>query len=101
MERLAAVSCETYRHVVRQDPRFVPYFRAATPELDLSSLNVGSRPAKRNPTGGVESLRAIPWVFAWTQTRLNLPAWLGVGEGFGGVEPEELTDMYDKWPWFR
>ena len=82
MERLADVSCENYRHIVRKDPQFVPYFRAATPEQELSGLNVGSRPAKRNPRGGVESLRAIPWVFAWTQIRLNLPAWLGVGEAF-------------------
>merc|ERR1711898_53201 len=78
-----------------------PFFRKATPELELAALNVGSRPAKRNPTGGVESLRAIPWIFAWEQTRLSLPAWLGIGEGFDGVQPEELTDMYDKWPWFR
>ena len=52
----------------------MPYFRAATPEIEIASLNVGSRPAKRRPTGGVETLRAIPWVFAWTQTRLNLTA---------------------------
>ena len=73
MERLAEVSCDHYREIVRKHPRFVPYFRTSTPELELSGLNVGSRPAKRNPKGGVESLRAIPWVFAWTQTRLNLP----------------------------
>ena len=99
MERLSDVSCAAYRNVVREEPRFVPYFRTATPELEvtkrkktskcfkiysakyyeyyisnmqLAGLNVGSRPAKRNPKGGVESLRAIPWVFSWTQTRLNL-----------------------------
>ena len=69
MERLSEISCAAYRKIVREEPKFVPYFRSATPELELSGLNVGSRPAKRNPKGGVESLRAIPWVFAWTQTR--------------------------------
>lgn len=62
MERISDVSCEAYRHTVREDPRFVPYFRQATPELELGLLNIGSRPSKRNPKGGVESLRAIPWV---------------------------------------
>lgn len=52
---------------MRGDPRFVPYFRQATPELELGTLNIGSRPAKRRPTGGVETLRAIPWVFSWAQ----------------------------------
>lgn len=106
MQRLGDVSCKAYRKVVRETPQFVPYFRAATPELELGGLNVGSRPAKRNPKGGVESLRAIPWVFAWTQTRLNLPAWLGVGEAFskelGTAEGTRvLKDMYGNWPWFR
>lgn len=104
MERLSDVSCKAYRKVVREEPRFVPYFRTATPELELSGLNVGSRPAKRNPKGGVESLRAIPWVFAWTQTRLNLPTWLGVGEALSKElhdNPAVLKDMYKNWPWFR
>jgi phosphoenolpyruvate carboxylase len=104
MERLSETSCAAYRKVVREEPRFVPYFRAATPELELAGLNVGSRPAKRNPKGGVESLRAIPWVFAWTQTRLNLPAWLGVGEGLEKElreNPVVLKEMYAQWPWFR
>jgi len=101
MKELSDVSCAAYRKVVRETPDFVPFFRAATPELELAALNVGSRPAKRNPTGGVESLRAIPWIFAWEQTRLSLPAWLGIGEGFDGVSKEALTDMYARWPWFR
>jgi phosphoenolpyruvate carboxylase len=60
---LSDVSCAAYRKIVREDERFVPYFRSATPELELSQLNIGSRPAKRNATGGVESLRAIVSVF--------------------------------------
>ena len=106
MTRLGDVSCKAYRKIVRETPQFVPYFRAATPELELAALNIGSRPAKRNPKGGVESLRAIPWVFAWTQTRLNLPAWLGVGEAFNKElqSPEGgrvIKDMYANWPWFN
>jgi phosphoenolpyruvate carboxylase len=104
MQRMSDVSCEDYRKVVRDDPRFVPYFRQATPELELGILNIGSRPAKRNPTGGIESLRAIPWTFAWAQTRLNLSAWLGVGSGFNPKDEQdkaELKEMYQQWPWFR
>ena len=78
MDRISEASCAAYRHTVREDPRFVPYFRQATPELELGLLNIGSRPAKRNPKGGVESLRAIPWTFAWAQSRMHLSAWLGV-----------------------
>lgn len=104
MERLSDVSCKIYRGVVREEPRFVPYFRAATPELELSGLNVGSRPTKRNPKGGVESLRAIPWNFAWTQTRLNLPTWLGIGEAFAAEiqrDSKTLKEMCAQWPWFQ
>lgn len=104
MERISKVSCASYRHTVREDPRFVPYFRQATPELELGRLNIGSRPAKRNPKGGVESLRAIPWTFAWAQTRMHLSAWLGVGDGLSPESEEEkalLREMYEEWPWFR
>lgn len=104
MKRLSDTSCRVYRNIVREEPRFVPYFRAATPEMELSGLNVGSRPAKRNPKGGVESLRAIPWNFAWTQTRLNLPTWLGVGEAFEKeleANPKVIREMMEQWPWFR
>merc|ERR1711957_264600 len=105
MNTLSKVSCDAYRSIVREDDRFVPYFRSATPELELSALNIGSRPAKRNATGGVESLRAIPWIFAWTQTRLNLPTWLGVGEAIGEVlnssDADKLRSMYADFDHFR
>jgi phosphoenolpyruvate carboxylase len=105
MHTLSEISCDSYRKVVREDERFVPYFRAATPELELASLNIGSRPAKRNATGGVESLRAIPWNFAWTQTRLNLPTWLGVGDAIRSVldsdKAQLLREMYRDWGSFR
>lgn len=105
MDRLSDISCAAYRRIVRGDERFVPYFRTATPEQELSSLNIGSRPAKRKASGGVESLRAIPWIFAWTQTRLNLPTWLGVGEAISEVlaseDEETLRTMYAEWGTFR
>lgn len=105
MDKLSQISCDAYRRIVRGDERFVPYFRAATPELELSNLNIGSRPAKRKASGGVESLRAIPWIFAWTQTRLNLPTWLGVGEAINEVlasgDAETLRTMYKEWGTFR
>jgi phosphoenolpyruvate carboxylase len=105
MQRISDVSCAAYRNTVNNDPRFVPYFRQATPELELGRLNIGSRPAKRNPKGGVESLRAIPWIFAWTQTRLNLPTWLGVGEAISEVlaskDAETLRTMYKEFGSFR
>lgn len=103
MERISKESCTSYRNLVREEPRFVPYFRQATPELELSSLNLGSRPAKRNPKGGIESLRAIPWTFAWTQTRTNLSAWLGVEAALAASDSDvkTMTKMYEEWPWFR
>ena len=104
MDVLSEVSCEAYRNVVRVDPEFVPYFRAATPELELGKLPLGSRPAKRNPQGGVESLRAIPWIFAWSQNRLLLPAWLGAGEAIqysiNKGHAKLLEDMCREWPFF-
>jgi len=104
MDRVSEVSCADYRKLVRDTPQFVDYFRQATPELELGSLNIGSRPAKRNPKGGIESLRAIPWTFAWTQSRLHLSAWLGVGRGLNpesGTDKDELIEMYKEWPWYR
>ncbi|MBB1371215.1 phosphoenolpyruvate carboxylase (plasmid) [Pseudoalteromonas sp. HL-AS2] len=105
MALISEESCEHYRNVVRHDENFVPYFRMATPELELSKLPLGSRPAKRNPTGGVESLRAIPWIFAWSQNRLMLPAWLGALTGLQAALAkygvETLQEMSLQWPFFR
>ena len=104
ISKLAADGRDNYRSIVRHDPNFVPYFRVATPEQELGKLPLGSRPAKRKPTGGIESLRAIPWIFAWAQTRMVLPSWLGsmkavqtsLDEGAGPT----IEDMLSNWPFF-
>ncbi|MBP8173784.1 MAG: phosphoenolpyruvate carboxylase [Aeromonadaceae bacterium] len=105
MEQLAQISCDHYRSVVRGEPNFVPYFRAATPEMELGKLPLGSRPSKRKPNGGIESLRAIPWIFAWTQNRLMLPAWLGTAEAINAALADGkealLVEMSKEWPFFR
>ncbi|MCQ9122880.1 phosphoenolpyruvate carboxylase [Rodentibacter caecimuris] len=104
MDELSTISCKIYRDVVRGDKDFVPYFRSATPEQELSKLPLGSRPAKRNPNGGVESLRAIPWIFAWMQNRLMLPAWLGAGAAVRQViengKSDIIQEMCQTWPFF-
>jgi phosphoenolpyruvate carboxylase len=106
MEEMAQASAAAYRSVVREHPDFVAYFRSATPEVELGYVNVGSRPSRRGKSkGGVDSLRAIPWVFAWTQTRLMLPSWLGVGAALGAAlangHEETLKEMYRDWQFFR
>jgi phosphoenolpyruvate carboxylase len=105
MADLAEVACEAYRGVVRGESRFVEYFRRATPEVELGALNIGSRPARRRAGGGIETLRAIPWIFAWTQNRLCLPSWLGVGHALSKAvemgQLNELQEMYREWPFFR
>lgn len=106
MDDLAEAARRIYREVVYEHPRFVEYFRKATPEPELASLPIGSRPARRTTGGaGVESLRAIPWVFAWTQTRLLLPSWLGAGEALSDALAREaeplLREMYAEWPFFQ
>ncbi|WP_321350944.1 phosphoenolpyruvate carboxylase [Halopseudomonas oceani] len=104
MQQLADRSVEVYRGAVRGEPQFVEYFRQATPEQELGRLPLGSRPAKRRSQGGIETLRAIPWIFAWTQTRLMLPAWLGAGqalrEALDAGKQEQLREMMVGWPFF-
>jgi phosphoenolpyruvate carboxylase len=104
MDELAADGVSAYRAVVRDNPQFVEYFRQSTPEQELGRLPLGSRPAKRR-AGGIESLRAIPWIFGWTQTRLMLPAWLGweaaLSKALERGEGELLGQMREQWPFFR
>lgn len=103
IEDMSQHSLEAYRGVVRGHKHFVEYFRNLTPEQELGKLALGSRPAKRKASGGVESLRAIPWVFAWAQVRLNLPAWLGVLQALEHAQakqPEALAAMMRDWPFF-
>jgi len=103
-ETLAALSERahgSYRALV-SGPGFVPFFRAFTPVDELALLEIGSRPARR-PEGDdyLRSLRAIPWVFAWTQNRCLLPAWYGCGAAFGDADLSELRRLYRAWAFFR
>lgn len=102
LEQLSAQAFEAYRILVWDDPRFVPFFRSFTPIEELALLEIGSRPARR-PEGGelLASLRAIPWVFAWTQNRCILPAWYGCGTAFAAADIEDLRGLYRGWAFFR
>jgi len=105
MDNLSERSCAHYRSMVRDNPDFVAYFREATPEQELANLPLGSRPARRKKGGGISSLRAIPWIFAWTQNRLMLPAWLGAGQALGeslhANDQDILVEMAENWPFFE
>ena len=107
LEHLSASSSQTYRELVYEDEDFYAFFSGASPIGELSLLNIGSRPAKRVEKPDVESLRAIPWVFAWTQNRFLLPSWYGAGtalDAFIGDSDrglELLREMYRGWPFFR
>ena len=105
MDRLSAHALEEFRGMIRDNPDFVPYFVQATPEAELGTLKIGSRPARRRKGEGITYLRAIPWIFAWTQTRLMLPAWLGIGtalqQALDQNQEAELRDMQANWPFFK
>jgi phosphoenolpyruvate carboxylase len=105
MDQLSARARSSYRAVVYDDPRFLEYFRFATPEPELRRVRIGSHPVRRDGGMGVEGLRAIPWQFAWTQTRLLLPSWLGVedalDEAIARGETSLLHAMYERWPFFQ
>ncbi|MZR62370.1 phosphoenolpyruvate carboxylase [Alcanivorax sp. DP30] len=106
MQTLTDVSVAGYRSVVRDEPELVRYLRTVTPETELSRLALGSRPARRKQDAGIGSLRAIPWVFAWTQIRLMLPAWLGTGGALeealaDSEQAARVRDMADRWPFFQ
>ncbi len=103
MDVLAQSSCDLYRGILNRHD-FIPYFNAVTPIQEIGQLSIGSRPAKRNALQALSSLRAIPWVFAWTQNRLLLPAWLGVGVGMQQLremKPTAAHEMISEWPFFN
>jgi phosphoenolpyruvate carboxylase len=104
LAEMADESAAVYRSLVHDDPDFVAFFEAVTPVSEISRLRLGSRPAKRTAAGGIEDLRAIPWVFSWTQARIVLPAWLGLGTALRHARErhglELLQRMAAEWPFF-
>jgi phosphoenolpyruvate carboxylase len=103
METLSAAAMAAYRELVYQTPGFVDYFQAATPVSEISDLNIASRPSSRTASKRIEDLRAIPWVFSWSQSRVMLPGWFGVG---AAVEASRLPlsllrEMAEAWPMFK
>jgi phosphoenolpyruvate carboxylase len=104
LAEMAADSEALYRSVVQDDPDFVRFFEGVTPVSEVSRLRLGSRPAKRGRAGGIDELRAIPWVFSWTQSRIVLPAWLGLGTALRNARErhgvEVLCQMAAEWPFF-
>jgi phosphoenolpyruvate carboxylase len=108
MDTLSAHAMAAYRDLVYGTEGFVAYFRATTPIVEISELNIGSRPASRKKSDRIEDLRAIPWVFSWAQCRVMLPGWYGFGSAVGafvaarGAEGEALlARMAVEWPFFR
>ncbi len=107
MDHLSASAYTRYRRLIYDDPDFLHFFEQATPILELGWLNIGSRPVRRSKGRSIEELRAIPWVFAWMQSRYVLPSWYGVGgalEEYVGEDAgrlDELQQMYRGWPFLR
>jgi phosphoenolpyruvate carboxylase len=108
MEALSSSAHAAYRKLVYDEPAFLRYFHAASPIDEISELRIGSRPARRKKGGGIADLRAIPWVFSWTQNRHGLPGWFGLGSAFAAFRRRRagrghatLAEMYREWPFFR
>ena len=105
IESMTRISTNAYRKNINDNYDFIRYFKTVTPHLALGKLSIGSRPSKRKNVDNIQSLRAIPWVFAWTQIRLMLPAWLGTGDAlkYSSVKKykKTLTDMEKNWPFFN
>ena len=102
---MSDISKSSYRKNINQSTEFIKYFQTVTPHVALGKLSIGSRPSKRKNVDNIKSLRAIPWVFAWTQIRLMLPAWLGSAEALRYSYIKEfrktLYDMEKNWPFFN
>ena len=106
MDEIVEDSYNKYRKLVFENPNFYNYFFEATPIKEISSLNIGSRPASRKKITDIGGLRAIPWVFSWSQSRIMLPGWYGVGTAFSNFinkdkgNIDKLRKMYKEWPFF-
>ena len=105
MHEIADLSFAKYRELIER-PFFVHYFRTVTPISEVEQLPIGSRPSRRKTDGGLADLRAIPWVFSWTQTRCLIPAWFGIGSALHDLVQSDssrlqLREMYEQWPFFR
>ena len=104
INKMSEISTSAYRKYLNQSEEFIRYFRTVTPHKSLGKLAIGSRPSKRKNVDNIQSLRAIPWVFAWTQIRLMLPGWLGTTEAlrYGSIKKlsKTITDMERNWPFF-
>ncbi|BBY77606.1 phosphoenolpyruvate carboxylase [Mycolicibacterium parafortuitum] len=106
LDDLAARAQRAYGELVHETPGFVEYFKASTPVSEIGALNIGSRPTSRKPTTSISDLRAIPWVLAWSQSRVMLPGWYGTGTAFEDWISEDenrlevLQDLYRRWPFF-
>jgi phosphoenolpyruvate carboxylase len=111
LEAMSQHSYAAYRNLVYETPGFTEFFRASTPINEIAELNIGSRPPSRKPSQRIEDLRAIPWVFSWSQSRVALPGWFGFGtaaeEWTGGTGARSgereamLAEMFARWPFFR
>ena len=102
MDELSATAHRRYRSLVFGDDDFAGFFAAITPITEIATLNIGSRPASRTGSRRIEDLRAIPWVFGWTQCRVMLPGWFGCGSAFESYgDTATLSEMYSRWPFFR
>ncbi len=107
MDKIVEESNKIYRKLVFENPAFLDYFFQATPIKEISNLNIGSRPASRKKLTDFSGLRAIPWVFSWSQSRIMFPGWYGVGSAFANfinADPthlKELQEMYKGWPFFH
>jgi phosphoenolpyruvate carboxylase len=99
MAEASAAARGAYRGLL-EDDGFLDFFHAVTPIEEIARLRIGSRPARRAGDRALGSLRAIPWVFAWTQCRANLPGWYGLGTGLGALDPELVRRMAHEWPFF-
>jgi phosphoenolpyruvate carboxylase len=100
LRQLSGAAYKAYRALVYETPRFAEFFKSATPVAEISTLKIGSRPASRTTSGRIEDLRAIPWVFSWSQARVMLPGWYGFGSALqeSGVDIQQLADDAQTWP---